>query len=159
MHYRILGDDLMLHYCKKCGRILQQYKGDVRGCKCDCCKSTTYPVPEKYLLEGFDIAFKNKESEQLLIEELVKTSPEFDQYLFDHRDEILAKQSAEFDAKMAQGKSILEEQSRIPKCPTCQSTNIRKMGGVERGISIYAFGIFSKKINKTFKCQNCGYTW
>ena len=65
----------------------------------------------------------------------------------------------DFDAKMAHGKAILEEQSRVPKCPTCQSTNIRKMGGVERGASIYAFGIFSKKINKTFKCQNCGYTW
>ena len=71
----------------------------------------------------------------------------------------LAKQSAEFDAKMAHGKAILEEQSRAPKCPTCQSTNIRKMGGIERGASIYAFGLFSKKINKTFKCQNCGYTW
>lgn len=47
----------------------------------------------------------------------------------------------------------------IPKCPTCGSTNIRKMGGVERGASIAAFGIFSKKINKTFKCGNCGYTW
>lgn len=47
----------------------------------------------------------------------------------------------------------------MPKCPTCGSTNIRKMGGVERGASIAAFGIFSKKINKTFKCGNCGYTW
>ena len=158
MHYRILGDDLMLHYCKKCGRILQNSWGD-EILKCDCCKSTTCPVPEKYLLEGFDIAFKNKESEQLLIEELIKTSPEFDQYLFDHRDEILAKQSAEFNAKMAHGKAILEEKSRVPKCPSCHSTNIRKMGGIERGASIYAFGIFSKKINKTFKCQNCGYTW
>ena len=65
----------------------------------------------------------------------------------------------DFDAKMAHGKAILEEKSRVPKCPTCQSTNIRKMSGVERGVSIYAFGIFSKKINKTFKCQNCGYTW
>ena len=65
----------------------------------------------------------------------------------------------DFDAKMAHGKAILEEQSRVPKCPTCQSTNIRKMSGVERGVSIYTFGIFSKKINKTFKCQNCGYTW
>lgn len=46
-----------------------------------------------------------------------------------------------------------------PKCPTCQSTNIKKMGGIERGVSIYAFGLFSKKINKTFKCKNCGYTW
>lgn len=51
------------------------------------------------------------------------------------------------------------QQQNIPKCPTCGSTNVRKMGGVERGASIAAFGIFSKKINKTFKCGNCGYTW
>lgn len=51
------------------------------------------------------------------------------------------------------------QQQNIPKCPTCGSTNIRKMGGVERGASIAAFGIFSKKINKTFKCGNCGCTW
>ena len=63
------------------------------------------------------------------------------------------------NAALAHGASILEEKSRVPKCPTCGSTNIRKMGGVERGASIAAFGIFSKKINKTFKCNNCGYTW
>ena len=152
MYYKVLGDDLMLHYCKKCGRVVLDSK------KCSCCDSQTYPVPKKYWLDGLDFLISN-ESKALLIKELVKTSPEFDQYLFDHRDEILAKQSAEFDAKMAHGKAILEEQSRVPKCPTCQSTNIRKMGGIERGASIYAFGIFSKKINKTFKCQNCGYTW
>lgn len=60
---------------------------------------------------------------------------------------------------MAIGKAILEEQSRVPKCPTCGSTNIRKMGEVERGASIWAFGLFSRKINKTFKCNSCGYTW
>ena len=145
----------MLHYCKKCGRIVEINTQDIT---CDCCKSTVFPVPEKYWLDGLDFLISN-ESKDILREELVKTSPEFDQYLFDHRDEILAKQSAEFNAKMAHGKAILEEKSRVPKCPTCQSTNIRKMSGVERGVSIYAFGIFSKKINKTFKCQNCGYTW
>lgn len=142
----------MLHYCKKCGRVVLDSK------KCSCCDSQTYPVPEKYWLDGLDFLISN-ESKALLIEELVKTSPEFDQYLFDHRDEILAKQSAEFDAKMAHGKAVLEKHGRVPKCPTCQSTNIRKMSGVEREVSIYTFGIFSKKINKTFKCQNCGYTW
>lgn len=55
--------------------------------------------------------------------------------------------------------TVVDPTKPQPKCPTCQSTNIRKMGGIERGISIYAFGIFSKRINKTFKCQNCGYTW
>lgn len=44
-------------------------------------------------------------------------------------------------------------------CPTCGSTNTRKMGSIERGASILTFGIFSKKINKTFKCQNCGMTF
>ena len=44
-------------------------------------------------------------------------------------------------------------------CPTCGSTNTRKMGNIERGASILTFGIFSKKINKTFKCESCSYTW
>lgn len=55
----------------------------------------------------------------------------------------------------AQAQKLLNK----PKCPTCGSTNIKKIGGIERGASIAAFGIFSKKINKTFKCYNCGYTW
>ena len=55
--------------------------------------------------------------------------------------------------------TVVDPTKPQPKCPTCQSTNIRKMGGIERGASIYAFGLFSKKINKSFKCKNCGYTW
>lgn len=47
----------------------------------------------------------------------------------------------------------------IPKCPHCQSTNISKIGTVERVGSIAMLGIFSKKINKSFECKNCGYTW
>ena len=46
-----------------------------------------------------------------------------------------------------------------PKCPTCQSTNIKKISGTERTASVIGLGIFSKKINKTYKCLNCKYTW
>ena len=68
---------------------------------------------------------------------------------------------AEVDYYFNLGKQKREEQENAnkPKCPTCGSTNIKKMGGIERGASIAAFGLFSKKINKTFKCSNCGYTW
>lgn len=45
------------------------------------------------------------------------------------------------------------------KCPTCGSTKVQKISGVERGMSVFAWGLFSKKINKTFKCEYCGYTW
>lgn len=148
----------MLHYCKKCGRIAQESYTQKEQ-KCDCCKTIMLPVPEEYLLEGFDIAFKDKETENLLIEELVKTSPEFDQYFFDHRDEILVKQSAEFNAKMEHGKAVLEEQSRVPKCPTCQSTNIRKVSVTSKAVSVGLFGIFSQKVKKQFHCCNCGYEW
>lgn len=47
----------------------------------------------------------------------------------------------------------------IPKCPTCSSTNVQKIGTGERAVSVAMLGMFSKKINKSFKCKNCGYTW
>ena len=46
-----------------------------------------------------------------------------------------------------------------PECPTCHSTNVQLISGIERGASIMGLGIFSKKINKSFKCKHCGYTW
>lgn len=45
------------------------------------------------------------------------------------------------------------------KCPTCGSKNVSKISALSRGVSIWAWGAFSNKINKTFKCENCGYTW
>lgn len=47
----------------------------------------------------------------------------------------------------------------LPKCPTCHSTNIKKIGAGERVASVVGLGLLSKKINKTWKCCNCGYTW
>lgn len=64
-----------------------------------------------------------------------------------------------YTSRQAQANVQAQELLNKPKCPTCGSTNIKKIGGIERGASIAAFGIFSKKINKTFKCNNCGYTW
>lgn len=52
-----------------------------------------------------------------------------------------------------------ETTNNIPKCPTCGSTDLRKINIAERGVSIFALGLLSKKINKTFECENCGYTW
>lgn len=49
--------------------------------------------------------------------------------------------------------------SNLPKCPTCQSTNVSKIGSLERGVSVVALGLMSGKIGKTMKCNNCGYKW
>lgn len=142
----------MLCYCKKCGRIIL-FLFDGHEHICDCCKSEVFPIPEQYLNSEFSI---KEEIKQQFINEYIKNSPEFDQYLFDHRDKILAKQSAEFNAKMEHGKSILEEQSRVPKCTYCGSTNIRKIGLLNRAISTGLWGLSSKKIGKQFHCNHCG---
>lgn len=80
--------------------------------------------------------------------------------------ELKQKDIIEYNLKLNQFKLQAEHKNsdssnnvNVLKCPTCGSTNIRRMSGIERGASIWAFGIFSKKINKTFKCGNCGYTW
>ena len=152
----------MLMYCKKCGRLIQDSK------KCDICGSVTYQVPTQYLMKDVDFLIDSKLEDQF-IEECIKSSPEFDEYLFNNRDKIKAQKSAEYERDMAIGDAIRQGADvktafrngghNMPKCPTCGSLNVHHISGSERVASVGFFGIFSKKINKTFKCGNCGYTW
>lgn len=44
----------------------------------------------------------------------------------------------------------------IPRCPVCQSTNIRKISGISKAGSVALFGIFSVgKVSKQWHCNNC----
>lgn len=146
----------MLYYCKKCGRQIGFEAWDKRERICNICNSRLFEIPHEYT-DNF--RWRDGDGKQAVIEELVKPSPEFDQYLFDHRDEILAQKSAEFNAKMAIGKAIVEEKSRVPKCPSCGSANVSKIGVVNRVVSTHFLGLGSSKIGKTHKCNNCGTTW
>ena len=53
----------------------------------------------------------------------------------------------------------IEKEKNIPKCPTCGSESITKLGIVGKMISTDALGLASGSIGKTFKCKNCGYKW
>lgn len=142
----------MLYYCDKCGNL-----GDEFDTSCFCCgNSPLKPIPREYI-DNF--RWRDGDGKEAFIEEIVKKSPNLDKTLFEHRDEIIQRKNDEMKASIAVGKAILEEKSRAPKCPTCCSLNVRHISGGERVASVGFFGIFSKKIIKTFKCGNCGYTW
>ena len=49
----------------------------------------------------------------------------------------------------------------LPKCPTCGSTNIRRIGATERGANALMFGLLGNKRKCQFECQNpnCRYRW
>lgn len=49
--------------------------------------------------------------------------------------------------------------TNVPKCPTCQSTNIKKISSTKRAAHGFMFGIFSKTAFSQFECENCGYKW
>ncbi len=76
------------------------------------------------------------------------------------------KDIIEYSLKMSQFRTQLEQQKAskaqsdtTPKCPHCHSSNIRPISGLGRGASVAMWGAFSKKINKSFECKSCGYTW
>lgn len=76
------------------------------------------------------------------------------------------KDIIDYNLKMSQFKSQLEQQKSskaqndtTPRCPHCKSTNIKSISALNRGASIAMLGVFSKKINKSFECLNCKYTW
>ncbi len=152
----------MLMYCKKCGRVINNSE------KCDVCNSTTYKVPEKFWLDGIDFLISN-DSKKILIQECVKSSPEFDEQLFNSRDEILAKENAKYDQAMKIGNAIRQgadpetafknNGENIPKCPTCGSSNVKKISTASKIAGATMFGLFSRTAKSQFKCENCGYKW
>lgn len=46
-----------------------------------------------------------------------------------------------------------------PKCPTCSSTNVKKLSDFNRGAHALAFGLFSSTAKSQFCCMDCGYKW
>lgn len=46
-----------------------------------------------------------------------------------------------------------------PKCPTCGSTNIKRISDVRKAAHALTFGLFSATARSQFECLNCHYKW
>ena len=142
---------MTLYYCKKCGRIIVFWDNDEK--KCDYCENPVYKVPEEFLRSRASI---NKELKERFINEYVKSSPVFDQNLFNSREEYAKQRSKDFEkdmAAMAHGKAILEKQVT---CPYCHSTNTKKISTLLKVWSMHWLGMYSiGSIAKEWHCNNC----
>lgn len=47
----------------------------------------------------------------------------------------------------------------VPKCPTCQSIDIKKVSVTSKAGSVFMWGLLSQKVKKQWHCNNCGYEW
>ena len=142
----------MLYYCDKCGNL-----GDEFDTSCFCCgNSPLKPIPREYI-DNF--RWRDGDGKEAFIEEVVKKSPNLDKTLFEHRDEIIQRKNDEMKASIDAGRAILEEKSRVPKCPTCGSLNVEKISAGKKIFGGAMFGLFSSDVRNTMHCKNCGYKW
>ncbi len=62
-------------------------------------------------------------------------------------------------AEIAHNNAIAQEWQNKPKCPTCNSTNLKKISATSKAVNTAVFGLFGTKRFKQFHCNNCGYEW
>ena len=62
-------------------------------------------------------------------------------------------------AQIAHNNAVARELLNTPKCPTCNSTNIKKISALSKVTGASMFGLFSKTARSQFQCNNCGYKW
>ena len=91
-----------------------------------------------------------------------------DTYFIEAMIKLYQEDIIEYETKMSQFRSQVQQQESNKKrqfeqskvhCPYCNSTNVKKITGTERVASVAMWGLLSKKINKSFKCNNCGGTF
>ena len=93
----------------------------------------------------------------------IKENPLFDQREFDNMMNSHSRYNGKNDNitiyPEVQEKLDKARQKHIPKCPTCQSTNIKKISSVSKVAHGFAFGLFSKTAKSQFECNDCHYKW
>lgn len=52
-----------------------------------------------------------------------------------------------------------KDHANLPKCPTCNSTNIKKISATSKVASVAMWGVLSRKVHKQWHCNICGSEW
>ena len=146
--------------CKSCGAISFN-KEDI----CPVCNIPLITVP---FFTGRKIDNLGGEDRDKYIEEItgqklnpimVQKRKDYLKKIYKEQKEILQKRirkSEESRTNEYQQKYLAEHNIH---CPYCNSTNVTKIGTVNRAVSVGMFGLASSKIGKTHKCNDCGSTW
>lgn len=140
--------NFVVKQCKKCKEIMGACKPESLIHTANNCNGE---------LETLNISW-----DELAIIENISNDKNFLQAMIDLKE----KDIIEYNLKMSQFKSQLEQQKRNksqnnnqPKCPTCGSTNIEKISVTKKAFGGALFGVFSSDVRNTMHCRNCGAKW
>ncbi|MDE7425425.1 MAG: hypothetical protein K2N51_17340 [Lachnospiraceae bacterium] len=136
--------ETVLKICKKCGRYGGACSPDAKihnGC-------------------GGELIDTGISHDELMIIRKISSDNDF----LDAMIELKKTDIIEYNLKMSQFKTQANQQKQqkgnIPKCPTCGSTNLKKISGLSKAGSVAMWGVFAAgRTSKTWHCNNCGYEW
>lgn len=146
--------------CPKCAMIYGGYGDDDTNTKplnikcrfCNCALICTDYTSE-FLMEK-----AHKEYNLGIIIDVAKEygNNQFSEEAYQHRLDVIKKENAEIDRSL---KQRTHSYSSIPHCPTCNSTNIKRISTASKAVGVGLFGLFSKTARSQFECKDCGYKW
>lgn len=118
------------------------------------------PARRKYLTEdaNSDIERMGIMTTEYIRQKYVFNDPRFSKSKFNERERKEEKDYQEFKEQSKRDVAAYYGHPTIT-CPTCGSTNTKKISGLSKAASVGLFGIFSQKVKHQFKCNSCGYEW
>lgn len=141
-----------LYYCVICGETVFPDQTICPHCKNyitpkESINNTQYYRDKSMMLVG-NYSYAN----QILIDEEASQNPEFNPNTTIHNAE------KEFNNRTYIADYVGKTNNK-PKCPTCGSTNIKKISTTSKVLGAAMWGLFSKTAHSQFQCNNCGYKW
>lgn len=153
----------VIGYCPKCASYYPRSKALKENItNCEHCGTT---IEYSNMLSSDFTEMFNAEMEKLGIKPLQNAEPieKFihKTFLLDNKqfDEIAFDKKWHPENYEDAPKSNKELNVNVPKCPTCQSTDIKKISTTSKAGSVFLWGLFSQKVKRQWHCNNCGYEW
>ncbi len=164
-----------LAYCPICGEFSRIFKGTcIEGFSDNICRRCkNYITPQISLHEWSYYSDKAEErygdayyndmigkDREILIEEEVKYNPLFNPNTTEHNAaEAFEKRERIAKQRFQEGLRLANLKASLPECPTCHSTDVKRISDARKVAGALMFGIFSKTAKSQFQCNNCGYKW
>lgn len=142
--------DYPIRYCPKCGEIaLTSMRPNEKCLYC----GTILQDTEYICYDVIDHGNLKPEIRKAIFEKYIKNSPTYSEEYAKKREEKQTRESMNLPS------SYKPKEGNTPKCPTCGSTNIKRITTANRAVSVLTLGIISGKIGKNYECLDCKAKW
>lgn len=154
---------MSLIICSECGKEISDKATACIHCGCPIKKDEPSHISKKFVYMCMsNSCLSNPFKEFNEYKEGIQICPDcgkqleyYETEIIDNNTSLVIKRSTE----ESQENTNNAQHFNIPKCPTCSSTNVKRIGSISKVAGAVTFGLFSKSAKSQFKCNSCGYKW